>query len=62
MIYTLNNKCYIDGGMISNYPLQYCLDQDPKPDINEILGLRNHFHNEFSNINTESTILDFLIR
>jgi predicted acylesterase/phospholipase RssA len=57
----LENKCYIDGGMISNYPLQYCLDQDPKPDINEILGLRNHFHNEFSNINTESTILDFLI-
>jgi len=57
----LENKCYIDGGMISNYPLQYCLDQDPKPDINEILGLRNHAHNEFSNINTESTILDFLI-
>ena len=57
----LENKCYIDGGIISNYPLQYCLDQDPKPDITEILGLRNHTHNEFSNINTESTILDFLI-
>ena len=57
----LENKCYIDGGMICNYPLQYCLDQDPKPDINEILGLRNHAQNEFSNINTESTILDFLI-
>ena len=57
----LDNKCYIDGGMISNYPLQYCLDQDPKPDITEILGLRNHSHNEFSTINAESTILDFLI-
>ena len=57
----LENKCYIDGGIISNYPLQYCLDQDPKPDITEILGLRNHAHNEFNNITTESTILDFLI-
>ena len=57
----LENKCYIDGGMINNYPLQYCLDNDPKPDITEILGLRNHAHNEFININTESTILDFLI-
>ena len=58
----LENKCYIDGGMINNYPLQYCLDNDPKPDITEILGLRNHAHNEFININTESTILYFLIQ
>ena len=57
----LENKCYIDGGMISNYPLQYCLDQDPKPDITEILGLRNHSHNEFNNINLESNIIEYLM-
>ena len=58
----LEDKCYIDGGMISNYPLQYCLDQDPKPNINEILGLRNHFITANYNICNESTILEFLMR
>ena len=58
----LEDKCYIDGGMINNYPLQYCLDQDPKPDINEILGLRNHFITANYNICNESTILEFLMR
>ena len=58
----LDNKCYIDGGMISNYPLQYCLDRDPKPDITEILGLRNHYNVDNINITVESNILEFIMR
>jgi predicted acylesterase/phospholipase RssA len=58
----LENKCYIDGGMISNYPLQYCLDQCPKPDINEILGLRRMLLYENSNIQNDSNILEFLMK
>ena len=58
----LEDKCYIDGGMISNYPLQYCLDRDPKPDINEILGLRKISILENSSICVESTIIDFLMQ
>lgn len=57
----INDKCYIDGGIISNYPLEYCLKQDPSPNINEILGLRKAHLDENIQINTESTILDFLI-
>lgn len=58
----LENKCYIDGGMISNYPLQYCLDQHPKPDITEILGLRKMTLYEDSNIQNDSNILEFLMK
>ena len=58
----LENKCYIDGGMISNYPLQYCLDQDPKPDITEILGLRKMSLYDDSNIQNDSNILEFLMK
>ena len=32
------NKCYVDGGLVANYPLNYCLDQGHKKD--EILGIR----------------------
>ena len=58
----LEDKCYIDGGMISNYPLQYCLDREPKPDITEILGLRNYYSATNINIQSESNILEFLMR
>jgi NTE family protein len=58
----LENKCYIDGGMINNYPLQYCLDNDPKPDITEILGLRKMSLYDDSNIQNDSNILEFLMK
>ena len=33
-------SCYIDGGVMSNYPVNTCI-QDQKCDPNEILGFRN---------------------
>ena len=36
--FCLDNKCYIDGGVVANYPLNFCLDDGHKKE--EILGLR----------------------
>lgn len=46
----LNNKVYIDGGLFSNFPLKYCLEnEDIKED--EILGLWKIHDNNFFNNN-----------
>jgi predicted acylesterase/phospholipase RssA len=55
----VDNKCYIDGGMACNYPLNYCIESGKKPD--EILGFKNKYSDEKENINSDSTILDFLL-
>ena len=56
----IDNKCYIDGGMACNYPLNYCIESGKIPD--EILGFKNKYGNEKKNIiNIESTLLDFLL-
>lgn len=54
----VDEHCYVDGGVVCNYPLNYCLDQHPI--VDEILGLRNAYENSRHNIvNNESTILDY---
>jgi predicted acylesterase/phospholipase RssA len=55
----LDDKCYIDGGMSCNYPLNFCITSGKIPD--EILGFKNKYSDEKDNINTESTMLDFLL-
>jgi predicted acylesterase/phospholipase RssA len=37
----LNNKCYIDGGLVSNYPLMFCIEQNCN--LDEILGIKNDY-------------------
>jgi predicted acylesterase/phospholipase RssA len=61
--------CYIDGGLIANYPLNYCIDAGADPD--EILGIKFSFNNEKENglkeenvgpvINKDSNLLDFFL-
>ena len=53
----INNKCYIDGGVKTNYPLFECLENE-KCSQEEILGFRN-FSNEVSIINENSNIGDY---
>lgn len=53
-----DNKCYIDGGMACNYPLNYCIESGKIHD--EILGFKNKYSEEKANINSDSTLLDFL--
>ena len=51
--------CYIDGGIMVNYPLRECLETT-KCSTNEVLGLRNVWKNLNENIGTHSTILEYL--
>jgi predicted acylesterase/phospholipase RssA len=55
----IDNKCYIDGGMSCNYSLSYCIESGKKTD--EILGFKNKYGEDKTCINTESSILDFLL-
>jgi predicted acylesterase/phospholipase RssA len=55
----IDDKCYIDGGMASNYPLNYCIESGKLPD--EILGFKNKYTEKKSTVNTESNIMDFLL-
>jgi len=55
----IDNKCYIDGGMSSNYPLIYCIESGKNHD--EILGFKNKYNDNKSYVNSESTLLDFLV-
>lgn len=63
----LDNGCYIDGGVMSNYPLTYCLKEHTNPD--EILGItffrsiQDETNDGYKNniITDESSVLDFSI-
>ena len=53
--------CYIDGGLLNNYPLNDCLLQT-KCEKDEILAFKNIWKEQRNNIiNENSTIVDFLM-
>jgi predicted acylesterase/phospholipase RssA len=55
----LEDKCYIDGGIISNYPIKYCINSGKN--IDEILGLKNDVTKdmEVNNVGIHTTLLTF---
>lgn len=55
----VEDKCYIDGGVFCNYPLNYCIESGKS--LDEILGIKNKYSSEAPIINAESTIMDFLL-
>lgn len=55
----LEDKCYIDGGVFCNYPLNYCIESGKS--LDEILGIKNKYSSEAPIINADSTIMDFLL-
>jgi len=55
----VDEKCYVDGGMSCNYPLNYCIESGKNPD--EILGFKNKYSETKNNITSDSTLLDFLL-
>jgi len=55
----IQDKCFIDGGVGCNYPLSFCIDSGKEPD--EILGFKNKYSDERSYINSESTLLDYIL-
>jgi hypothetical protein len=52
----MDDKCYIDGGTYTNYPLSFCIDQNNK--LDEILGIKNVFNNECNSKCNENKTLD----
>ena len=55
----LDDKCYVDGGIICNYPLKYCLDSGKKE--TEILGFKNISISDDNVIVDESNLLNYTI-
>lgn len=58
----IGDKCYVDGGVLTNYPLKYCIDRIGRERENEILGIKNSYDsNNRQCITNESTILEFIM-
>jgi predicted acylesterase/phospholipase RssA len=61
----IENKCYIDGGIICNYPLDKCIAANGN--VDEILGFNNDYSSENSEkqngntITDDSSLIDFLL-
>jgi predicted acylesterase/phospholipase RssA len=55
----MENGCYIDGGVLNNFPLNDCIEQE-QCDTEEILALKNIWQDTKKNINEKSSIFDFL--
>lgn len=62
----IENKCFMDGGIKSNYPLDKCFEHVPNTNSDEILAFRNVYNeeektfDESKQINEDSTIMDYL--
>jgi predicted acylesterase/phospholipase RssA len=57
----IGDQCFIDGGVLCNYPLKYCLRAHSEE--KEILGFRNDYEIPERNavISEDSTLLDFIM-
>ena len=56
----VDNKCYCDGGVISNYPLKQCINDGNN--VNEILGMRTKIVKPTRPaLDENSSLLDFLM-
>ena len=54
----MNDNCYIDGGVLNNYPVKDCLENE-KCDEREILGIKNQYVCKL-NINEDMNLLEYL--
>ena len=54
-----SDKCYIDGGVLNNFPLNDCLEKNC--DSNEILGFDIRIPEQDNKILEESTIINYLV-
>lgn len=58
----IGDKCYIDGGFVSNYPLSYCIQKYGNDSIDEILGFRNDYEKlDTYFITDKSNISDYMM-
>jgi predicted acylesterase/phospholipase RssA len=55
----IENKCFMDGGIACNYPLNYCIESGKSPD--EILGFKNKYSSNNTIVNAQSNLLDYIL-
>jgi predicted patatin/cPLA2 family phospholipase len=55
----LDDKCFIDGGIFSNYPLNICLNET-KCDKNEILGVKKKCTYQYPIITKDSSFMEYI--
>lgn len=56
-----DNCCYIDGGVLNNFPLRDCIEQQNNPKNEEILAFKaNWQENTEVNITNESNLLQYI--
>ena len=54
-----DNKCYVDGGLLDNYPINECLENEKCEEF-EILGVKNKWADINSSINNEMNLFQYL--
>lgn len=55
-----DGKCFVDGGIINNYPIKYCFEN--VNNVEEIFGIKNVYDKKENNIvKNESTMLDYIV-
>ena len=54
-----SDQCYVDGGVLNNFPLNDCLEKNC--DSDEILGFDIRFPEQENKILEESTIINYLV-
>jgi len=55
----IENKCYVDGGVCANYPLEPCINSGKK--VDEILGFRNTYSDyKKTIIDVNSNLIDLM--
>lgn len=55
----VDDKCYVDGGLFDNYPINECL-QNEECNEDEVLGIKNKWSNMEQSINNKMNILEYL--
>ena len=65
--FIMEDKCYLDGGVRTNYPLNNCIENDPEINTNEILGFKNlyddnsEYTSDIESITSDSSsIIDYV--
>jgi len=55
----IDDKCFMDGGVACNYPLNFCIESGKNHD--EILGFKNKYSDDKTIVDENSSLLDYLL-
>lgn len=65
--FIIEDKCYLDGGVRTNYPLNNCIENEPEINTDEILGFKNiyddnsEYTSDIQSITSDnSSIIDYV--